>query len=159
MPTDHPACSIERTLEVVGERWTFLILRELFGGTHRFADLRAKLGIAPNLLSTRLKTLTAAGLVEQHSYQEPGSRTRESYHLTATGRQLRLVLAALQQWGDENRPRPSGPTCVRRSRRTNRPVRVALLDSAGREVALDDLDFVRTDQASISTVSWGRRVR
>jgi DNA-binding HxlR family transcriptional regulator len=148
MLPDEPACSIERTLEVVGERWTFLIIRELFRDVHRFADLREKLGIAPNLLSTRLKTLTAAGLVEQRSYQEPGSRTRESYHLTPAGRQLRLVLAALQQWGDENRPRPSGPSLVRRSRRTNRPVRVALLDSAGREVALDDLDFVQTDQVS-----------
>jgi DNA-binding HxlR family transcriptional regulator len=148
MLSDEPACSIERTLEVVGERWTFLIIRELFGGLHRFADLREKLGIAPNLLSTRLKTLVAAGLVEPRTYQEPGSRTRESYHLTSAGRQLRLLLAALQQWGDENRPRPSGPSLVRRSRRTNRPVRVALLDSAGREVALEDLEFVQTDQTS-----------
>lgn len=148
MLPDEPACSIERTLEVVGERWTFLIIRELFRGVHRFADLREKLGIAPNLLSTRLKTLMSAGLVEPRSYQEPGSRTRESYHLTPAGRQLRLVLAALQQWGDENRPRPSGPSLVRTSRRTNRPVRVALLDNAGREVALEDLEFVQTDQVS-----------
>lgn len=148
MLPDEPACSIERTLEVVGERWTFLIIRELFRGVHRFADLREKLGIAPNLLSTRLKTLTSAGLVEPRSYQEPGSRTRESYHLTPAGRQLRLVLAALQQWGDENRPRPSGPSLVRTSRRTNRPVRVTLLDNAGREVALEDLEFVQTDQVS-----------
>ena len=139
---DEPVCSIERTLQVVGERWTPLILREMFGGLHRFADLRDSLGIAPNLLSTRLRTLVDAGIVEPRTYQEPGSRARESYHLTDSGRQLRLVLSALQQWGDEHRPRPAGPSAVRRSRSTGRKVRVGFLDDTGREVALDDVSFL-----------------
>lgn len=127
---------------MLGERWTLLILRELFAGVHRFADLRAVLGIAPNLLSARLKTLVDAGVIVPREYQEPGSRVRESYHLTATGRQLRLCLAALQQWGDEFLPRPSGPSALRRTRDTDRPVRVAFLDDDDHEVPSDDVTFV-----------------
>jgi DNA-binding HxlR family transcriptional regulator len=138
---NEPACSIERSLQVVGERWSLLILRELFRGVHRFADLRAALGMAPNLLSVRLKTLVDAGVLETRGYQEPGSRPRDSYHLTEAGEQLKLVLTALQQWGDVNRPRPAGPSALRRSR-AGRPVRVALLDDAGQEVASEDLAFL-----------------
>jgi DNA-binding HxlR family transcriptional regulator len=144
---DEPACSIERSLEVLGERWTFLILREILRGVNRFADLRTSLGIAPNLLSSRLKTLVDAGVVEPRTYQESGSRARQSYHLTKSGMRMRLVLTALQEWGDEYRPRLSGPSALRRSRTTGRPVRVALLDDAGDEVALEDLDFVSTEQS------------
>ena len=118
---NEPSCSIERSLEVLGERWTLLILRSAFLGTTRFADFRSTLGIAPNLLSARLRTLVAAGVLEPQQYREPGSRTRVSYHLTESGKQLRLILAALQQWGDEHRPRPAGPSAVRRSRSTAAP--------------------------------------
>lgn len=136
---NEPSCSIERTLEVLGERWTFLILRSAFLGTTRFADFRSALGIAPNLLSVRLRTLVAAGILEPQQYREPGSRTRVSYHLTESGKQLRLILAALQQWGDEYRPRPAGPSIVRRSRTTGRPVHVAIVDDTGTEIPLEDL--------------------
>jgi DNA-binding HxlR family transcriptional regulator len=139
---NEPSCSIERSLEVLGERWTFLILRSAFLGTTRFADFRSVLGIAPNLLSARLRTLVAAGILEPQQYQEPGSRTRVSYHLTESGRQLRLVLAALQQWGDEYRPRAAGPSTVRRSRSTGRPVHVAVVDDTGTEIPLEDLAMV-----------------
>ena len=136
---NEPSCSIERSLEVLGERWTFLILRSAFLGTTRFAGFRSALGIAPNLLSARLRTLVAAGILEPQQYQEPGSRTRVSYHLTESGMQLRLVLAALQQWGDEYRPRPAGPSTVRRSRSTGRPAHVAVVDDTGTEIPLEDL--------------------
>jgi DNA-binding HxlR family transcriptional regulator len=141
---NEPACSIERSLEVLGERWTFLILRSAFMGTTRFADFRSTLGIAPNLLSARLRTLVAAGVLEPRQYREPGSRTRVSYHLTESGRQLRLILAALQQWGDDHRPRPDGPSSVRRSRTTGRPGRVAIVDDTGTEIPLEDLAMLRT---------------
>jgi DNA-binding HxlR family transcriptional regulator len=137
---NEPSCSIERSLEVLGERWTLLILRNAFRGTTRFADFRTSLGIAPNLLSTRLRTLVAAGILEPRQYREPGSRSRVSYHLTDSGSRLRTVLAALQQWGDEHRPRPDGPSLVRRSRTSGRPVRVALVDDdTGKEIPLEDL--------------------
>ncbi|WP_223190387.1 winged helix-turn-helix transcriptional regulator [Nonomuraea terrae] len=138
-PADEPACSIERSLQVLGERWTFLILREIFQGRHKFAEIRDALGVAPNLLSARLKTLVDAGVLRTLSYREPGSRQRESYHLTKAGADLQLVLGALQQWGDVHRARPVGPSALRRARSTGEPVRVAFVDSAGREVAGADV--------------------
>jgi DNA-binding HxlR family transcriptional regulator len=141
---NEPTCSIERSLQILGERWTLLILRDAFRGLHRFADFRRSLGIAPNLLSTRLRTLVDAGLLETRGYQEPGSRARVGYHLTPSAMRLRLILAALQQWGDEERPRPAGPSSLRRSRTTGRSLRVALVDETGTEVPLDDLAFLAT---------------
>jgi DNA-binding HxlR family transcriptional regulator len=144
MAVMQQTCSIARSLEVLGERWTFLILREAFSGTMRFADFRAVLGVAPDVLSDRLATLVAAGVLEKQPYREPGARVRDSYHLTPAGRELKLVLGALQQWGDEHRPYELGPTAVRRTVDGGRPVHVAFVDDTGREVPPDGVAFVRT---------------
>jgi DNA-binding HxlR family transcriptional regulator len=136
-------CSIARSLEVLGERWTFLILREALSGTTRFADFRAVLGVAPDVLSDRLATLVAAGVLEKRPYREPGARARDSYHLTDAGRELKVVLGALQQWGDEHRPYEPGPTVVRRSA-DGRPLRVAFVDDDGLAVPVDEVRFERT---------------
>ncbi|MFI9383197.1 winged helix-turn-helix transcriptional regulator [Kutzneria sp. NPDC052558] len=141
VPDDLPACSIERSLQVLGERWTLLVLREIFAGRRRFAEIRAALDIAPNLLSARLKTLVAAGVLEARPYQEPGSRQRHSYHLTPAGRDLRLVLGALQQWGDEHRPRTVGPSALRQNKAGD-SVHVAFVDDDGVEVPARDVRFV-----------------
>lgn len=77
------------------------------------------------------------------TYQEPGNRPRQTYHLTEAGRDLRLALAALQQWGDHHRPRPSGPSIVRRMRSTSRPVHVGFLDDDGHEVPGTDVAMPR----------------
>ncbi|QYN25617.1 helix-turn-helix domain-containing protein [Amycolatopsis sp. DSM 110486] len=140
--TDEPACSIERSLEVLGERWTFLVLRQLFLGQTRFSELRESLGIAPNLLSARLRTLTEAGVVETAPYQEIGARQRQSYHLTKAGSELWVVLMGLQQWGDVHRPRPAGPSAVRRSKTTGQAVRVAFVDEDGVEVPVDEVEII-----------------
>jgi DNA-binding HxlR family transcriptional regulator len=136
---DQPACSIERSLQVLGERWSLLVLREIFAGRHRFAEIQASLGIAPNLLSTRLKLLVEAGVLCTRTYQEPGSRQRQSYHLTDAGRELDIVMASLQQWGDRHRPRPSGPSARRRTHSTGQAVRVGFLTDDGREVPRSDV--------------------
>jgi DNA-binding HxlR family transcriptional regulator len=136
-------CSIARSLEVLGERWTFLILREALSGTTRFADFRAALGVAPDVLSDRLATLVASGVLEKRPYREPGARARDSYHLTEAGRELQVVLGALQQWGDAHRPYEPGPTVLRRTA-DGRPVHVGFVDDEGREVPLDEVRFVRT---------------
>src|SRR6266516_5933377 len=124
----NTTCSIARSLDVLGERWTFLVLREAFSGVTRFADFRAVLGVAPDVLSDRLSTLVEAGVLTRQPYREPGSRSRFSYHLTPAGRELLVVLGALQQWGDEHLPPPGGPTIVRRNRRSGRPLRVDFVD-------------------------------
>jgi DNA-binding HxlR family transcriptional regulator len=135
-------CSIARTLGVVGERWTILILREAFFGASRFAEFRDRLGVAPDVLSDRLATLVEFGVMSREPYREPGARSRFAYRLTPAGRELQVVLSALQQWGDEHLPRPEGPTMFRRVRGTDGPVRVGYLDKQGQEVPLADVTVI-----------------
>ena len=137
-------CSIARSLEVVGARWTLLIMRDALAGKTRFAEFRASLGIAPDVLSERLATLVEYGVMTKQPYQEPGSRQRFSYHLTQAGRDLLVVVGALQQWGDEHLPRAEGPTIERRSRADNALLHVGFVDPNGNEVDLEQVDLVRT---------------
>ena len=143
----EPTCSIARSLGVLGERWTFLILREAFLGATKFAEFRDRLGIAPDVLSDRLSTLVAHGVMEREPYQEPGARPRFAYRLTPAGNELRVVLHALQQWGDTYLPRPEGPSVLRRIRGTDLPVHVGYLDDQGHEVALTDVAVIPADPA------------
>ena len=139
------SCAIARSLGVLGERWTFLILREATLGVTRFAQFRDSLGIAPDVLTERLATLVEYGVLERVAYQEPGSRSRSAYVLTPAGRELSVVLAALQQWGDEHLPWPEGPSMLRRVRDSDRPVHVGFVDDRGREVPAQDVAMIRTD--------------
>jgi len=141
------SCSIARCLGVLGERWTFLILRDAFLGATRFAQFRDSLGVAPDVLSDRLATLVAYGVMEREPYQEPGARARFAYHLTPAGRELQVVLSALQQWGDEHLPREEGPSMLRRVRGTDVPVRVGYVNERGREVKPDDVAMIPTGSA------------
>jgi DNA-binding HxlR family transcriptional regulator len=136
-------CSIARTLGVLGERWTFLILREAFLGATRFAEFRARLGIAPDVLSDRLSTLTEYGVLRREPYQEPGERSRFAYRLTEAGQELQVILGALQQWGDEHLPHPGGPSMLRRRGGTGgAPLHVGYIDDDGREVTLPDVRMI-----------------
>ena len=139
------SCSIARSLGVLGERWTFLILREAFAGLTRFAEFRDSLRIAPDILTDRLATLVKYGVMERVPYQEPGERARSAYVLTPAGRELRVALAALQQWGDEHLPRPDGPSVLRRVRGSDRAVHVGFVDDRGREVPQTDVAMIPTD--------------
>jgi DNA-binding HxlR family transcriptional regulator len=93
-------CSIARTLDVVGDWWTLLVLRDVFLGKRRFDDLKTSLAIATNVLTARLKRLTDAGILERRAYQEHPARFE--YPLTDKGRDLYPVLIALLQWGDRH---------------------------------------------------------
>jgi DNA-binding HxlR family transcriptional regulator len=93
-------CSIARSLEVIGEWWTLLILRDAFLGITRFEDFARRLGIARNVLTTRLDTLVEAGVLVRVPYEE-APRARYDYRLTDKGRALWPVLTMLRQWGDE----------------------------------------------------------
>lgn len=109
-------CPVAKSLEVVGERWTLLIVRDLLRGPARFQDLRAQLsGVPPRLLSSRLKDMQTAGLVSRELYSEHPPRA--SYTLTERGRELGLVVGALATWGRPFVARRGGPvhtTCGRR---------------------------------------------
>lgn len=92
-------CSIARALEIVGERWTLLIIRDVFLGLRRFDEIRDNLGIARNVLTDRLARLVDEGILERTAYSE--RPVRYEYRLTKKGQDLRIALTALRQWGDE----------------------------------------------------------
>jgi DNA-binding HxlR family transcriptional regulator len=138
------SCAIARTVDVLKDPWGFLILREALSGVTRFADFRARLAIATDVLTARLNALVDAGVLRREQYQELGSRARTSYHLTPAGAELKVVIGALQQWGDAHLPVSCGPTIERRDHRTGAPVEVAFVNAKGRRIALDDAEFVRT---------------
>jgi DNA-binding HxlR family transcriptional regulator len=140
----NSSCSVSRSLGVLGERWTLLIMREALEGSTRFAEFRDALGLAADVLSERLSTLVEYGVMVREPYREPGSRQRFSYHLTDAGRELHVVVGALQQWGDEHLPWPAGRSIERRTARTDRPVHVAFVDDRGREVPTEEVSTIRT---------------
>lgn len=97
-PCADGTCPVSRALEALDGRWTILVVRDLLGGTRRFGELRDSLvGISPKTLTDRLRSLEAHGLVERRMYAEIPPRVE--YSLTASGRSLEPVLAALADWG------------------------------------------------------------
>lgn len=103
-------CSVARTLEVIGERWTMLVLREAFFRVRRFEELQRNTGAARNILSDRLRRLVEHGILERRQYQERPPRFE--YRLTERGLDLYPVLISLMQWGDKHAPGEMGPPVV-----------------------------------------------
>jgi DNA-binding HxlR family transcriptional regulator len=100
-------CPIARSLDVVGDPWVLLVLREALTGATRFEQFRSALGVADNVLSRRLASMVQAGLLTRSPYAA-GNRTREEYLLTGAGRDLLPVVQALAQWGERHRPQATG---------------------------------------------------
>jgi DNA-binding HxlR family transcriptional regulator len=117
-------CPIARTIDLVGEWWSFLILRDAFRGIRRFDEFQSSLGIARNMLSRRLKRLVEAGLLETHPYSE--RPPRHEYRLTDKGRDFYPVIMTLMAWG--NRWVQRDQTTVALSRRTRVPLDPLLID-------------------------------
>src|SRR5262245_21777243 len=131
-------CSIARTLEVVGDRWTLLVIRDVVLGSHRFDELAASLGVASNVLTDRLTRLVDEGILERVRYSERPERFE--YHLTPKGRELGLCLLALMQWGD--RYVSEKPPRLARRRSDRSPVSVRLVAGDGSIVTSGDLELV-----------------
>ena len=106
---DYPGldCSVAKALEVIGERWSLLIVRDILNGNRRFGELQQSLGIARNVLSARLQRLVDEEILERRAYQE--SPPRYEYFLTQKGLDLWPALIALLNWGDRYSPSPEGP--------------------------------------------------
>ncbi len=102
-------CTLGRTMAILGERWTVVVLREVFLGVRRFDDIRRHAGIPRQVLSARLATLVDHGILARVPYQDAGARTRHEYRLTEKGLELQPVLLAIGQWGDRHLADPGGP--------------------------------------------------
>ena len=121
-------CSIAGALELIGDRWALLVIRDLSLGLSRYDELRASMGIPAATLATRLKHLEAAGIVERVPYQE--RPPRDDYRLTRKGRDLWKVTLALREWGDRWDANGLGaPTVESVDRETGRPLKLALVDA------------------------------
>jgi DNA-binding HxlR family transcriptional regulator len=136
-------CSIARTLELVGERWTLLIVRDAFLGVHRFDDFQASLGIARNVLTDRLGRLVDAGIFERVRYSERPERYE--YRLTEKGVELRVALLALMQWGDRHLSQV--PPRVARRRGDGAPVVAAIVPADADTLAPRDVELVPRGRA------------
>lgn len=135
-PVAPEACSLARAIDLIGERWTLLILRAALFGVRRFDDFQKELRCPRTVLSNRLARLSEAGLLERQPYREPGKRTRTEYVLTARGQALQPALIQLTLWGDG--VLADGPAPLRfRDRDSRQSLRPALVDEAGREVPAD----------------------
>ncbi|WP_116995794.1 winged helix-turn-helix transcriptional regulator [Desertimonas flava] len=107
---DVRECSIARTLDVIGDRWTVLAIRELMLGNRRFDAIASRTGAPRDILTTRLRKLEASGLVTREQYQERPPRSE--YQLTDLGWSLQPVLTTLRDWGDRHLAGPDGPPAV-----------------------------------------------
>lgn len=113
-------CTVGRSMAVLGERWTFVVLREVFNGVRRFDDIRRHSGIPRQVLSNRLALLVDQEILRRAPYRDDGARERHEYRLTPKGFDLYPVLVAVADWGDRYLADPGGP-----------PVEVAHRDCGG----------------------------
>lgn len=115
---EHMNCSLAQTLEVIGDRWTLLILRDAFFGTRRFDQFQHSLGIARNILTARLGKLVDEGILEKR----PLEGGRYEYVLTDKGLELQPVLLAMTHWGDKHKAHPAGARLIFIEKATGEPI-------------------------------------
>jgi DNA-binding HxlR family transcriptional regulator len=132
------ACSVAMTLEIVGERWTWLIIRDAFLGLTRFGEFQQSLGIARNVLAARLNRLVDAGVLERVRYSERPARYE--YRLTPKGSDLFTALNALRQWGDQHLS--ARPMRLLLSKHDKAPVVAARVPMGAPAFANDELELV-----------------
>ena len=143
-------CAVARALEVLGDWWTLLVVREAFLGTRRFADFEAALGISKNVLSQRLEHLVEHGVLARVDAGVHG--TRYEYELTPMGKDLATVLTALRQWGDRWIFGAGQEPMLVVDRRTGRPIpRQVLRGDDGEPLRGRDLEFRPGPGASAAT--------
>ena len=103
-------CSIFRAMDVLGDRWTLMVLREAFMGVRRFTEMQRDLGVARNVLTERLNSLVELGVLERRQYQD--RPVRHEYRLTPMGKDLQPALLALMHWGDEHLAPHGAPALI-----------------------------------------------
>lgn len=137
---DTMNCSLAQTLDIVGERWMLLILRDAFFGVKRFNHFERNLGIAKNILCARLSRLVDEGIMEKRDSEEGA---HPEYVLTEAGWDLQPVLLAMTHWGDRHRPDERGARMVFVERATGQPIRpMAAVSQAGRSLTPAEIKAV-----------------
>jgi DNA-binding HxlR family transcriptional regulator len=132
-PSIEPrVCSVARTLDIVGEKWALLAIREVFLGNRRFDEMIRRTGAPRDTLAARLRTLTGAGILDRRRYS--GHPARFEYHLTDAGRDLYPVIASLMRWGDRYLAGDDGPPLVLQHRCGHRLVTQLVCEACGEPV-------------------------
>lgn len=151
---DEMNCSLAQTLDLIGERWTLLILRDAFLGVKRFGHFQRNLGIAKNILAARLSRLVDEGILDKCDSPECA---HAEYRLTAAGWDLQPVLLAMTHWGDKHKPHPEGPRMVFVERSSGRPIRpMSAVSADGRALGPHEVAAI---PGSAATDSPGRARR
>jgi DNA-binding HxlR family transcriptional regulator len=127
-------CTIGRAMAILGERWTLVVLREVFNGIRRFDDMQQHAGIPRQVLTDRLARLVEHGVLRREPYRLPGERTRHEYRLTPKGFDLYPVMVALAAWGDRYLADPEGPPVTFHHVDCGAPVQVQLDCTEGHRV-------------------------
>lgn len=149
MDSSTSSCQVVRTLDVIGEKWSLLIVRNALRGQTRYSEFRESLGVPTDILTHRLARLVEGGILEKRAYREAGSRERASYHLTERGDALRVVIAAMIQWGDAYNPAPQGISSRVVDAEDDRALRIGFLDAEGIEVSADAVAIAPGPAASV----------
>lgn len=127
-------CTIGRAMAILGEKWTIVVLREIFNGVRRFDDMRTRSGIPRQVLANRLASLVEHGVLKKVPYQEPGSRVRHEYRLTPKGFDLYPMLLAVTEWGNRYLADPDGPPLTFVDRSDESPVHLEVHRDDGGEI-------------------------
>ncbi|MFG1664205.1 winged helix-turn-helix transcriptional regulator [Streptomyces sp. Y7] len=129
LETNTENCTVQRTLDLIGEKWSLLVLRDAMNGVRRFDDFRRHVGLSEAVLADRLRKLVAAGVLDTVPYREAGHRTRHEYRLSSKGWDLWPVMIALKQWGDRYTADPEGPPLEVRHRECGETVETVVVCS------------------------------
>src|SRR5690242_6381438 len=140
-PVAKRHCNLAGSFELIGDRWTLLILRSAFWGLRRFDDFQADIDVPRSVLSNRLAGLVESGIMERREYREAGQRARIEYPLTRMGQALGLPFMAMTAWGDKWLGDGTSPLTLR-SKSTGQRLSVALVDQRGRWATREDIEMV-----------------
>ncbi|MEM7327976.1 MAG: helix-turn-helix domain-containing protein [Pseudomonadota bacterium] len=138
-PIPLEICHLAKAIEILGDRWTLLILRGALFGVRRFDDFQKELSIPRTVLSGRLKKLVDHGVLSKTAYKEDGKRARPEYLLTEAGEALRPVLMGLNLWGDVWASDGAAPLMSFTHTKTRQKVRPAFVDEDGQETKLSEM--------------------
>ena len=135
-------CNMAKAMNVLGDKWKLLILREAFYGVRRFADIADDVGISPNILSNRLNDLETEDVLSKVPYKDDRQRTRYEYRLTDKGKDLALVIVALMQWGNAHLSEGKPPPLRLLRKGSGENVKAALVTGRGERVThLRDIEI------------------